>query len=148
VVTEGQVALASRVGADAVLLIAKALRPDALDALVRSCISCGIEPLVEVHDEADTAKLSGIGAFDAVRLVGVNCRDLRTLKTDLGVLSRLRPAIPDGKVVVAESGIRTVEDLRKVRSADAILVGSMLMAADELDRALEEVVQACRRVRS
>jgi len=148
VVTEGQVTLASRLGADAVLLIAKALRPDALDALVRSCISCGIEPLVEVHDEADTAKLSGIGAFDAVRLVGVNCRDLRTLKTDLGVLSRLRPAIPDGKVVVAESGIRTVEDLRKVRSADAILVGSMLMAADELDRALEEVVQACRRVRS
>lgn len=147
VVTEEQVALASRLGADAILLIAKALRPDALDDIIRSCVSRGIEPLVEVHDEDDIAKLSGIGSFDAVRLVGVNCRDLRTLKTDLGVLSRLRPAIPDGKVIVAESGIRTIEDLKKVRSADAVLIGSMLMAADELDRALEAVVQACRRVR-
>lgn len=146
VVSEDQIALAESLGADAVLLMAKALRPEAMDVLMRSCLRRGLEPLVEVHDEADLAALSSIDSFDDVKMLGVNSRDFCTLRTDPEVFSHLRPLIPEGKLVVAESGINTVSDIRTVSSADAVLVGSMLMRSEEPARELESLVKACRRV--
>ena len=147
VVTEEQLELASRLGSDAVLLIAKVLHRDALDRLIHSCLSRGLEPLAEVHDEQDLTKLSGTEAFDSIKMVGVNCRDLRTLETDLGVFARLRPSLPENKVVIAESGIRTVTDIKRVRSADAVLIGSMLMSNEDLCSGLDSVLKACREAR-
>ena len=143
VVTDEQVALASGLGADAALLIAKALKPIGLDNLVKSCISHKIEPLVEVHDEEDIAKLSKISSFDSVRMIGVNCRDLRTMRTDLGVIASLKPSLPRYKAIIAESGIRTEDDLEKICFADAALIGSMFMGAEDLEAQLKAVVQAC-----
>ena len=144
VIAKEQVAFASLLGADAVLLIAKALRPEALEELVKSCIAFDVEPLVEIHDEQDLAKLSAIQSFESVKMIGVNCRDLRTMKTDPDLLAGLKPSLPRDKIIVAESGIQTVHDLEKTRFANAVLIGSMLMNAEDLETQLRAVVEASR----
>lgn len=146
VVCDGQVRLASRLGAGAVLLIAKALTAPALGGLVDSCSRHGVEPLVEVHDEADLERLASCGRQDSVRIVGVNSRDLQTLEVDLGVLGRLRPLVPEGKLLVAESGVRSPEDLRSLRGFDAALVGSALMSSADPEGAVRSLVSAGRGV--
>ena len=145
VVAKEQVSFASLLGADSVLLIAKALRHDALERLVNSCVELDLEPLVEIHDEQDLAKLSSIRSFDNVRMIGVNCRDLRTMKTDLSVLDSLKTSLPPNKILIAESGIQTVHDLERVRCADAVLIGSMFMNAEDLETQLSAAVEASRR---
>lgn len=144
VVCPEQIELASRIGADALLLIAKALTPDALGAFAARCISSNIEPLVELHDEQDLAKLVSSGCMDSVKLVGVNSRDLRSLKTDLGRLEALRAAIPKNKVIVAESGLRSHADVSRVRGFDAVLVGSAFMQAQDLEQKVAEIAGACQ----
>jgi anthranilate phosphoribosyltransferase len=147
VVLPDQVELASRIGADALLLIAKALTPETLGKLIATCISNNIEPLVELHDEQDLAKLVSSGCMDSVKLVGVNSRDLRSLKTDLGRLETLRKAIPNNKMVVAESGLRSHQDVSLVRGFDAVLVGSAFMQAQNLEQQVSEIAGACKGVR-
>jgi indole-3-glycerol phosphate synthase len=91
---------------------------------------------VEIHDEREAAVALGAGAT----VIGVNNRDLRTFQVDLGLTERLRRLIPPEVVLVAESGIHTPEDARRMREsgADAILVGEELMrAADPATRIRE-----------
>ncbi|MGH7912109.1 MAG: indole-3-glycerol phosphate synthase TrpC [Candidatus Dormibacteraceae bacterium] len=127
VVTEHQLLEGRALGADAVLLIVGALAPPRLEALLGTAASMGLEALVEVHDEAETEVALATGA----RLIGINHRDLVTFTVDLGLTERLRPMIPTGVVVVAESGIKGPEDAARMRAAgaDAILVGEALMRA-------------------
>lgn len=146
VVSQTQVELASNLGADAVLLIAKALESKALCSLATSCISHGVEPLIEIHDEDDLAKLVASECFDSINMIGINSRDLRTLGTDLSSIQALRRRIPSGKVVIAESGVRTPADLTRLKGFDAVLVGSAFMEADDLGRAVEKMVKASRSV--
>jgi indole-3-glycerol phosphate synthase len=112
-------------GADAVLLIAAALEPEQLRNLIALSRSRGVAALVEVHDERETAAALEAGAT----MIGVNHRDLRTFEVDMGLTERLRKLIAPGVVVVAESGIHSVEDARRMHEAgaDAILVGELLM---------------------
>jgi len=145
VVSETQVDTANRLGADALLIVAKALRSESITKLVDESLSVGVEPLVEVHDEEDIAKLRECECMDSVRMVGVNSRDLRTLKTDLNGLSSLRKMVGSGKVVVAESGVSTPNDLKVVGDFDAVLIGSAFMNAEDLGRKVRDVVSACRR---
>jgi indole-3-glycerol phosphate synthase len=88
-----------------------------------------VAALVEVHDERETAVALDAGAA----IIGVNHRDLRTFEVDLGLTERLRKLIAPGVVVVAESGIHTAEDARRMREAgaDAILVGEVLMRSTD-----------------
>ncbi len=146
VVSQAQVELSSNLGADAVLLIAKALESKALSSLAASCISHGMEPLIEIHDEEDLAKLLASECFDSINLIGINSRDLRTLDTDLSNVQALRQRIPSGKIVIAESGVRTPADLSRLRGFDAVLVGSAFMEAANLERAVDEMVEASRKV--
>ena len=123
-------------GADAVLLIVAALDPAQLQDLVRVSKSRGVAALVEVHDEREAGTALEAGA----RAVGVNHRDLRTFGIDLGLTERLRKLVPSDVVLVAESGIHSPEDARRMREAgaDAILVGEELMrAADPAARIKE-----------
>jgi indole-3-glycerol phosphate synthase len=122
-----EVAEARASGADAVLLIVAALEPSLLKGLLAVATSRGLAALVEVHDEKETAAALEAGA----RAVGVNHRDLRTFAVDLGLTERLRRLIPKEVEIVAESGIRSADDARRMREAgaDAILVGEMLMRA-------------------
>lgn len=112
-------------GADAVLLIAAALEKGQLADLLAVARSRGLAALVEVHDERETDTALAGGA----QAIGVNHRDLHSFVVDLGLTERLRKMIPDTAVVVAESGIHTPEDARRMHDAgaDAILVGELLM---------------------
>jgi len=124
-------------GADAVLLIVAALDLPELRRLLAVVRSRGISALVEVHDENETRVAIDAGA----QVIGVNHRDLRTFEVDLGLTERLRPLIPDAVPLVAESGIQSMDDARRMRDAgaDAILVGEMLMRAPDPVACLREL---------
>jgi len=122
-------------GADAVLLIARALAPEALGALRERAAALGLDALVEVHDEAELEVALAAGAD----LVGINNRDLATFETELATSERLaRRLAGRGIVVVAESGIFTHADVRRLEAAgaDAVLVGEALMREPDVGRAL------------
>jgi indole-3-glycerol phosphate synthase len=125
-------------GADAVLLIVAVLPPAELKSLLRTTTEAGLDALVEVHDAAELAQALAAGA----RLIGVNNRDLRTLEVDPGTALSLAPRVPDDVVAVAESGIRSAGDLRRLREAgyDAFLVGEHLMSAPDPGAALRALL--------
>lgn len=133
-----EVAEARACGADAVLLIVAALQPDELKDLIALTASRGIAALVEVHDEREAAIALQAGA----RVLGVNHRDLRTFDVDLGLSERVRKVVPPDVVFVAESGIRSAADARRVREAgaDAILVGELLMRSADPAAQIRELV--------
>ena len=117
-------------GASAALLIVAAFAdPGALAALIAAADAIGLDTLVEVHDEAEL----GIARAAGARIIGINNRDLRSLEVDLSTSLRLRPHVPDGVIVVAESGIATRDDVRALEDAgvDAILVGEALMRVND-----------------
>ena len=122
-VDEAQVLEAGK-RADAVLLIAALFETGALARYVSLAVELGLTPLVEVHDEreADLALESG------ARVIGVNNRDLRDFTVDLATTERLAGRL-EGTILVAESGVRTPEDARRLRDAgaDAVLVGEAAM---------------------
>jgi len=126
-------------GADCILLIVAALRPDQLQQLSGLAHDCGMDVLIEVHDERE---LELALATDA-QLVGVNNRDLRSFTTDLAVSERLRPAIPAGRLMVTESGIRRRQDVERMLCADirVFLVGEAFMRAVDPGLALMELFQ-------
>ena len=122
-------------GADAVLLIVACLGQDDLVSLQARARERSLDALVEVHDEKELERALDAGA----RLIGINNRDLDTFETDLAVSERLAPRIPEGVVVIAESGIFKVEDVERLQGAGAhaFLVGESLMRQDDLTAALQ-----------
>ena len=119
-------------GADALLLIAAILDDAELRDLRQLARELGLAVLLEVHDEAELERALPV----APDLLGVNARDLRTLVTDLGTVERLLPRIPRGPSAplrVAESGLKTADDLLRVRraGADAALVGESLVRSSD-----------------
>jgi indole-3-glycerol phosphate synthase len=124
---EYQVAEARALGADSVLLIVGAVPAPRLHELAVYCRRLGMEPLVEIHEQAQVQDALTVEA----RLIGVNHRDLNTFAVDTGLTERLRPLIPRTTVLVSESGVRDAAAARAVREAgaDAVLVGEALMRA-------------------
>ena len=124
-----EVAEARACGADAVLLIVAALERAQLKDLLAVVRSRGVAALVEVHDEAETVVAIEAGA----KAIGVNHRNLRDFRVDLGLTERLRNLVPKEVVLVAESGIHGPDDARRMREAgaDAILVGELLMRSTD-----------------
>ena len=112
-------------GADSFLLIAAILNDDALRELLELGRSLKMEPLVEVHTRAELDRVIAAGA----RIIGVNNRDLRTFGVRLETSLELVGAIPDDSIAVSESGLRTHDDLARLRAAgfDAFLIGEHLM---------------------
>jgi indole-3-glycerol phosphate synthase len=139
VVDPWQVAEARAAGADAVLLIVAALADDELLTLLDEAREIGVDALVEVHDQRELERALDAGA----RVVGVNNRDLRTLSVSLETSLALAPRIPDDVVAVAESGIKSGQDLKRLREAgfDACLVGEHLMAAPDPGAALRRLLE-------
>ncbi len=146
VVTEKQIDIAHATGADAVLVIAKALTRESLDALAAKCVDRGLEPLVELHDLDDLEKLRSCSSYDSLGLIGLNSRDLRTLSVDLDGIRELRRSMGPDKIAIAESGISSPSDVRGLKGFDAALVGSMFMGAEDLGRVVAETVEAGRSV--
>lgn len=144
VIDEDQIAMANCLGADSVLLIAKALTPGALDELASRCIAYGLEPLVELHDDRDLVKLRSCQCYDSIPLIGINSRDLRSLETGLEKVVDLRKKIPRDRIVIAESGVQSPEDIRTLDEFDAVLIGSLLMRSENLKKTVAELVTAGR----
>jgi indole-3-glycerol phosphate synthase len=125
-----QLVEARMAGASAALLIVAAFDDAAsLRAMIDAADAVGLDSLVEVHDEGDLATALAAEA----RIIGINNRDLHSLDVDLGTSLRLRPLIPVGITVVAESGITTRADVAELEQAgiDAILVGEALMRVND-----------------
>lgn len=132
-----QLVEARAAGADAVLLIVAALDDTALRALLAEGLALGLDVLVEAHDEGEVRRAVDAGAT----LVGVNHRDLRTFEMDMTLAVRMRPLLPPGTTVVAESGLGSAEDLRRMADAgiDAVLVGERLMRGADPGAALKNL---------
>jgi indole-3-glycerol phosphate synthase len=139
VIDRYQLLEARAAGADAVLLIAEVLAGDALPRLLAQSRELGMEALVELYDRENLPRVLAGGA----RLVGVNNRDLRTFRTDLGHTLELARAVPPGVCLVSESGIRGRADVERLRAAGvrAVLVGESLMRAPDVGAALREMTK-------
>ncbi len=134
-VHEYQLYEARLMGADAVLLIAALLDTDTLRRYIGICNRLGLSALVEAHDAQEVHSALAAGA----RVVGVNNRDLRTFEVDLNTCLRLRDRVPASIPFVAESGIRTPEDIEQLRRAgvNAVLIGETLMRSPDKKAALD-----------
>ena len=125
IVHEAQIYEAVVAGADAILLIVAALDQATLEHLLEVAHSCQLEVLMEVHDLREMDRALDTDA----RIIGVNNRNLQTFIVDLAATEELAEEVPDDIVLVSESGIKTVDDAKRVAAAgaDAILVGETLM---------------------
>jgi len=115
------------VASDVILLIARFLGDD-LEPLLAAACERGFQVLVEVHTKAELDAAVAAGA----ELIGVNNRDLAELEVDLATFARLAPDVPDDVTLIAESGVSTVDDVRRMREAgaDGLLIGSAIMDGD------------------
>ena len=138
IVDEFQLLAARAHSADAVLLIVAALTQTELAALASNARSRGLDVLCEVHDESELQRALDAGCD----LIGVNTRDLRTFKVDSEAAFRLAERLPKNVLRVAESGIRSGEDIARLREAgyQAFLIGETLMRAVSPGKALRELV--------
>lgn len=127
------------IGADCVLLIIAALSDAQARELAAAASELGLDILVEVHDRTELERALALDA----RLVGINNRNLRTLKTDLATTETLAPLVPPGRIIVAESGIRTSDDLDRLAAAGAgaFLVGEALMREQDVAAATRRLLR-------
>ena len=132
-----QVYEARAAGADAVLLIVAALSDAALKTLHQLVQQLGMAALVEVHNGAELEQALAVDPG----IVGVNNRDLRTFEVDLETTARPRPRVPPGVVLVAESGVRTPDDVARLAAigADAMLVGEALVRAADVGQKVRQL---------
>lgn len=138
VVSEYQVLEAKAAGADAILLIVAALTPQELRSLAASAARWGLDALVEVHNAEELSIALEAGAA----IIGVNNRNLRTLTVDVAASETLIARIPKAVVSVSESGLRTSDDLVRLRQLGyrAFLVGERFMTAADPGAALRDLL--------
>lgn len=132
-----QVYEARAAGADAVLLIVAVLADDLLADLLSLTHELGMDALAEIHNEDELNQ----ALRTEPRVIGINNRDLRDFTVDLRTTERLRQLIPDGTIVVAESGIHSAADVQRLARAgvDAILVGEALVTAEDTAAKVREL---------
>ena len=137
-----QILEARHAGADAVLLIAALLDAAALKNLRIEAERLGMEALVEVHNELELERSLESGAT----LIGVNNRDLRSFEVSLEIALNLAKKLPGHVMAVAESGIRSAEDVRRLSKAGyrGFLVGEHLMRAPSPGKALKDLIRDSR----
>ena len=138
IVDEFQLLEARANSADAVLLIVAALSDEELNQLLVAAHSNELDVLCEVHDEEELQRALNAGC----ELIGVNTRDLRTFKVNPETALQLAGRFPKNLVKVAESGIKSADDIARLRSAgyQAFLIGESLMRADKPGEALRDLI--------
>ena len=137
IVDEYQILEALVYGADFILLIAKALSKQELKHLLEYALRLGLEVLVEIHDKEDLIK----AIFAGATIIGINHRNLETFKMDMSLTEKLVPLIPNGKIIVAESGLKDKETIKHLSTvgADAFLIGEYFMREDDIEASLRAV---------
>lgn len=138
VVDPRQIFHAEALGASAVLLIAAVLNDAELASFIRLTAACGMTPLVEVHTEEEMKRAVSVGAD----CIGINNRNLKTFETRIETTLELRGLAPDGCTLISESGIRTAEDIRRLKEAGiaAVLVGESLLRQQDLEAAVQTLI--------
>ncbi len=133
-----QIAEARALGADCALLIMAALEDGLARELESAAMDCGMDVLIEVHDGAELESALKLSA----PLIGINNRDLKTLKTDLSTTERLVRRVPQGRLVVSESGLDGPGDLARMAKAGAscFLVGEALMREKDVEAATRNLL--------
>ena len=123
------------IGADCILLICSLLAQETVKEYINLCDSLGLSALVEVHDEEEAYAAVRAGA----RIIGVNNRNLKTFDVDIHNSVRLRKLIPEHLIFIAESGIKTPQDIRNLQTAgiDGVLLGETLMRSSDKKKKLE-----------
>ncbi len=141
IIDDYQISEAKAYGADAILLIAAILERSELQEFFLAAKESHIECLVELCDEHEIDKLD----FDVMKLVGINNRDLTTMTIDIGRTFNMKKHIPDDITVVSESGIRSANELKKLKAAGvtSALIGEHFMKSDnpavELRKLLDSI---------
>lgn len=128
---------AKAAGADAVLLICALLTDQELLEYKKLAESLGMSALVEAHDEEEVNRALKAGS----RIIGVNNRDLKTFRVDIGNSFRLRGLVPENIVFVSESGMDRPQDIRRLKEngTDAVLIGEALMRSRDRKKTLQEL---------
>lgn len=134
IIDEYQIYEARLMGADAILLIAAVLDDEKLKRFGDTARSLGLDILAETHDESELERVLALD-FD---IIGINNRNLKTFEVTLETTAKLAGMIPEGKVIVSESGIRDNADMKTVRGygADAVLIGETLMRSGNIGATL------------
>jgi len=128
-------------GADAVLLIVRLLTLDALSEMYETAKSLGMHSIVEVHNENDLEAALKVNP----EIIGINNRDLDTLKVDTKTTFKLLPGIPKDKVIVAESGLKTLDDIIKLKNTgrvNAALIGETFLKQKNIKEFTKQFVNA------
>jgi indole-3-glycerol phosphate synthase len=130
IVDKYQIVEALVYGADFILLIAAALETKELKELYEYALHLGLEVLVEIHNKDDLKKALKCGA----NIIGINHRNLSTFEMDMQLCHKLIPMIPNGKIIVAESGVSNTEIITELSEAgaDAFLIGEHFMRQDDI----------------
>lgn len=125
-------------GADALLLIVAALNQEQLTGLLALSHLLGLQCLVEAHSKIEVERAVVSGA----EIIGINSRDLNTFAVDLDTICQLRPLIPEGRIVVGESGISRRSDIKKLKECgvNAVLVGEALVTAPDIPTKIKELI--------
>ena len=139
IIDEAQIFEAFSLGASAVLLIVAILKDEELKHLMAVAGRLDMDALVEVHDEGELKRALKAGA----EIIGINHRDLRTFNVDLKVSERLIPQIPKGKIIVAESGIKSYAEIKMLQGlgVHAVLIGETFLQAPDIGSKIKEVMQ-------
>jgi indole-3-glycerol phosphate synthase len=133
-----QVAESRALGADAILIIMAAVSDALARELAEAAAAWKMDALVECHDEAEVERALALPG----KLIGINNRDLRTFKTDIAVTERLAPMVPRDRLLVAESGLFTHADLKRLAGAGAgaFLIGEALMRQADVTVATKAIL--------
>ncbi|MFH1478173.1 MAG: indole-3-glycerol phosphate synthase TrpC [Candidatus Omnitrophota bacterium] len=138
IIDEYQIYESRYFGADAILLIARILSKDQIKGFTHIAKNIGMDVLVEVHDEWDLEK----ALVSEVDIIGINNRDLDTLEIDIHTTLNFSSKIPKGIVRVSESGIKTNEDILKLRKSgvNAVLIGEAFLSSSDIRSSMEEIM--------
>jgi indole-3-glycerol phosphate synthase len=144
-VSEAQIGEAAWLGASAALVIVRSVDPSRLADLASTARDLSLELVFEVRDERELERALGVGAM----IIGVNNRDLESLRIDPGTVGRIVPMIPPDRVAIAESGYSTRADVIQaaLSGADAVLVGSSLSASADPEAAVRLLADVPRTAR-
>ena len=139
IISEYQIYQSKKIGADAVLLIARCLERDELEKFIKVAKSIKIESVVEIHDEDDLKKIEGL----KIDIIGINNRDLKTFEVSLETSFRLKDLLPSNSLVISESGIKTSEDIKalKEKGFNGVLIGEVLLKSPSPGEKLMELLK-------
>jgi len=144
IVDEYQILEGALNGASAILIIVSILEEDRLKSLLNLCSEISISPLAEVFNEKELDAALKYGA----NIIGINNRNLNNLETSLGVFEELAPKVPKDKILIAESGLKNIDDVKRMANAgaDAVLIGESILINNDIQSHVKQLssVKKCK----